>query len=193
MKSALTRLCLALAALTVSGAAAEQFARKDCLDCHAAFREKVLSRTHLHSSVKQQKCEDCHIRHGIVPKLILRESGNKLCLECHKPGTVGLDKAVVHKPLKSGECVQCHDAHGSNAPLMLKTEGTALCFGCHAPQPFQRKNVHAALKEKGCAACHSAHATAERQLLTAKETQLCSSCHKPSEAPFRKAHAGYPV
>lgn len=97
-------------------AGAQQFARKECLDCHAAFREKELGKSHLHPQVKQQKCEDCHLRHGIVPKLILKKSGNALCLDCHEARAIGLDKPNLHAAVTRGECTRCHDAHGSNAP-----------------------------------------------------------------------------
>ena len=134
------RHSLFLAALLVSLAApaAEQFKRKECLDCHQKFSEQVLSRKNVHAIVKQQKCEDCHLRHGIVPKLLLKEAGNALCLKCHEKKSIGLDKRVVHPVLRTGDCTQCHDAHGSNARFMLKAEGYSSCFSCHKQEAFQR-------------------------------------------------------
>ena len=82
-----------------------------------------------HAAVKANKCEDCHLRHGLVPRLALKKSGNALCLGCHPKEKIGLDKPNVHPVLRNGSCAQCHDAHGSNAPHLLKAVGSEACYG----------------------------------------------------------------
>jgi predicted CXXCH cytochrome family protein len=64
--------------------AQRQFKTKDCLECHQKFAEKTAGLKFQHSSVKQRKCEDCHLRHGVVGRLVLKQPGSALCLTCHK-------------------------------------------------------------------------------------------------------------
>ena len=182
----------ALLALAFS-ARAEQFARKECLDCHAKFADKLHDLKNLHAPVKSQKCEECHLRHGTVPKLLLKESGNALCLTCHKKESLGLEKKVVHPVLKTGKCTDCHDAHGSNTKFLLKREGKLECYSCHKPEPFEKKFVHKVVADGGCMACHTAHASDQKGLLIAAEGPLCLKCHAAEAAPFQKAHGGLPV
>ena len=40
-----------------------KFAQKQCLDCHTDFKTKYFSMANVHAVVKEQKCEDCHLRH----------------------------------------------------------------------------------------------------------------------------------
>src|SRR5690242_4614772 len=166
---------------------------KDCTECHKKFAEKYDGLKFTHGAVKQRRCEDCHLRHGIVPKLALKQAGNNLCFSCHKREAVGMDKPNVHPVLKSGKCTQCHDPHGTNAPHLLKAEGKQACFGCHKPEPFQRKLVHKVVETEGCRACHVAHASDQKALLTADQTRLCGKCHDPGKGNFKKAHGDYPV
>src|SRR4051812_50213116 len=124
--------------LAAAGASAEQFTRKECLDCHQLFAKKLKTLPVKHPG----SCEDCHLRHGIVPKLLLKETGSGLCLSCHQKEKLGFDKPVVHKALKSSECITCHDPHGSKQPKLLKAEGAQACFACHKQEPFRKKVVH---------------------------------------------------
>src|SRR5262245_20304752 len=105
-----------------------EFQRKECLDCHQDFAKKVLSRKDLHPSVKDGKCETCHLRHGIVPKLLLKQTGNELCLSCHDKAKIGLDKQHVHTAVTTGKCTTCHDPHGSNGAHLLPAAGPEACF-----------------------------------------------------------------
>lgn len=69
-----------------AGAAKLGFAKKECLDCHKDFTDKYLSMKYVHTVVKEKKCEDCHLKHGIVAKLILKKQGNQICFDCHAAG-----------------------------------------------------------------------------------------------------------
>src|SRR5262245_24588044 len=120
------------AVLIVSGrdslAQKREFQRKQCLDCHQDFAKKVLTRKDLHPSVKDGNCETCHLRHGIVPKLLLKQNGNELCLSCHDKAKIGLDKQHVHTAVTTGKCTTCHDPHGSNGAHLLPAAGPEACF-----------------------------------------------------------------
>ena len=54
--------------------------------------------------VKEGKCEECHLRHGIVPKLLLKKEGNELCFTCHTKEKIGMNRSKVHTALKTGKC-----------------------------------------------------------------------------------------
>ena len=58
---------------------AEELQAEGLPECHKKFEEKYGSAKHVHGSVKQRKCEDCHLRHGIVPQLALKKAGDELC------------------------------------------------------------------------------------------------------------------
>ncbi|HYA94033.1 MAG TPA: cytochrome c3 family protein, partial [Thermodesulfobacteriota bacterium] len=94
------------------------FARKECLDCHKKFAEKYLAMKDVHSVVKEKKCEECHLRHGLVPKLLLKKEGNQICYPCHSKEKIGMNKPNVHTVLKKGKCVQCHNPHASQASYL---------------------------------------------------------------------------
>jgi predicted CXXCH cytochrome family protein len=182
-------MCALGAALVPDGAAAApKFKKKDCLDCHKELATKVSGLKHAHQAVKKADCESCHLRHGVVPKLLLKQQGNALCLGCHAEKSIGMNKPHVHAVLKTGSCTKCHDAHGSNAPKMLKAEGAAACYTCHDKKAFERKNVHAVVAKDGCRACHAAHAADQKQLLLAEEKALCTRRRTAS----RRRTAGIP-
>jgi len=101
-----------------------KFERKGCLDCHKKFSEKYLSLKALHPGMKEGKCEDCHLRHGIVPKLILKKDGNELCTSCHAKEKIGLNQPNVHTVLKTGKCSSCHNPHGSSFPRIILCAAT---------------------------------------------------------------------
>ncbi len=133
---------LGLAAVTAAlalgpGAQAQerQFKSKDCMECHGKFAEKMAPLKYQHTAVKQKKCEECHLRHGLVPRLVMKQPGNALCTTCHKRDALGLDKPFRHTALISGSCLTCHDPHGSNEPHLLKAKGAETCYACHKREP----------------------------------------------------------
>ncbi|MFA5701649.1 MAG: cytochrome c3 family protein, partial [Desulfuromonas sp.] len=158
-------MLLVLCQVSPGEAAKRSFAKKNCIDCHGDFAKEYLSKKNVHQVVKENKCEECHLPHGIVPKLLLKESGDKICLRCHSEESIGLDQPQVHTALKRGQCSTCHDPHASDNKFLLSSGGNDICFGCHDQAPFTRKVVHGVLQEDGCLACHKAHASAEKNLL----------------------------
>jgi len=97
--------------------AQRKFERKGCLDCHKKFSDKYLSMKSVHLPVKEGKCEDCHLRHGIVPKMLLKKEGEEICFSCHAKEKLGMNRSKVHTALKSGKCSQCHNPHAGPDPI----------------------------------------------------------------------------
>ena len=152
---------LAAVALLAPGVALaapkQQFKKKDCSECHDKLAKKIAALPHQHEVFKKGDCEACHLRHGVVPKLLLKQTGAELCTGCHAKAKIGLDKPNVHKVAQTGSCTKCHEPHGSAASHLLKAEGAAACYGCHDKKKFERKSVHKVLASSGCGACHAAH------------------------------------
>jgi len=124
----------------------QTFARKDCLDCHTKFEQKYFSMKNVHPVAKEKKCESCHLRHGIVPKLILKGIGNQVCYACHSQEKLGLTKAHIHSVLKDGQCSLCHNSHASQYDHLLTAQGADLCFQCYPMEQFDMKVVHKRLQ-----------------------------------------------
>ena len=123
------------------GSSGSKFAKKECLDCHKKFADKYLGMKNVHAVVKEKNCEACHLRHGIVPKLLLKKNGNELCLGCHTKKKIGLNKSNVHTVLKRGNCTICHDPHASQGSHLLKKEGGEVCYECHKKEEYEKKVV----------------------------------------------------
>src|SRR5512146_652006 len=130
---------------TVPSQGAMQFAQKECLDCHKKFADKYFGMKDVHPIVKEKKCEECHLRHGIVPKLLLKDAGNALCIKCHAKEKIGMNKANVHTALKTGQCTLCHNPHASQGSHLLQAEGNEMCYQCHKRELFEKKVVHQVL------------------------------------------------
>ena len=116
-----------------------KFVRKDCLDCHQAFADKIFKMKSVHLVVKEKQCEECHLRHGLVPRLIFKDQGNQICYNCHQKEKIGLDKSVVHTALKREKCITCHNPHASQADHLLGAEGSEFCYQCHKRTTMTRK------------------------------------------------------
>ncbi|MGD8352720.1 MAG: cytochrome c3 family protein, partial [Pseudomonadota bacterium] len=197
--SALFACLLAGAFLLMSGHQADAakkkrtFKRKECVDCHTQFKEEVLSRNNLHDILKNGDCEQCHLRHGLVGKLILKEDGEGLCISCHSEDDLKLNRKVVHQAVESGDCTACHDPHASEYDNLLRAEGGDTCYKCHDKEDYEKKVRHAVLDDGGCAVCHEPHSSDQADLLKEKPEALCLSCHDSGQGSFKEAHGGYPV
>jgi len=107
-----------------SARAAREFKKKECVDCHGDFSKKYLGMKYQHPGVKNGGCQDCHLSHGIVGKLLLVEEGSKLCFRCHKQEDFKLDqKTGVHTALRRGKCSSCHNPHAADSANLLAAEG----------------------------------------------------------------------
>ncbi len=169
---------------------------KACLECHAAFKEKV-KKAYVHTTFKNGDCSSCHDPHTSNYKNLLVLSPAKLCLSCHKE--VLPDKSrSLHGIVTEGKCNQCHDSHGSDIKFQLLNKGNELCFGCHKEikeQAQTNKFNHSPMaKEKGCLNCHTPHASAaQKSLLKEGAPGLCLKCHNVTKGQFKSKHMNYPV
>ena len=168
---------------------------RNCLGggCHKDFAGKYLGMKNVHAVVRENTCDQCHLRHGLVAKRVMKKDGNDLCYSCHPKDKVGLNEAHVHTAVKTGACVLCHNPHASNAPHLLAAEPTQVCYQCHDQADYEQKVVHKVLQTDGCLACHSSHGAAQPNLLVKEEKALCLGCHAASAPAFKDAHGGYPV
>src|SRR6266511_6272731 len=82
MRIAVVAAAVALAA-PAAAAPARQFKSKQCVDCHTKQAKRFASLKVVHSAVRKNACEDCHLRHGMIQKLVLKEPGNGLRSEEH--------------------------------------------------------------------------------------------------------------
>ncbi len=174
-----------------AGQKIERAPARTCLDCHPEMGEKF-RQGYVHAPVKKGRCDSCHLPHGLIGGLFLREKEPGLCLSCHgdlKPPATG---GSVHQPVADGSCSDCHDPHNSPYPYQLQAEAKESCFACHDRTGFVKKYVHAPL-EKGCRTCHDPHFSGNLSLLTDEADALCRSCHQVTRPAFVRAHSGYPV
>ena len=81
------------------------FEAKPCLDCHKTTLNEF-QKKYVHSPMAKRDCEACHLRHGKIAVLTLKErEERKLCYICHKQMALNMDKtANVHTALKQGKC-----------------------------------------------------------------------------------------
>ena len=77
-------------------------AGSDCLGCHKAFADKYMGMKNVHAVVKANTCDQCHLRHGLVAKRVMKKDGNDLCYSCHPKDKIGLSEAHVHTAVKTG-------------------------------------------------------------------------------------------
>lgn len=176
-----------------NGKKIERAPARTCLDCHPEMGKKF-RQGYVHAPVKQGRCDQCHLPHGLIGGLFLREKEPGLCLSCHRQLKPPAESGSVHRPVADGTCTACHDPHNSPYPARLKAEADQSCFACHDRKRFRKKYVHAVLeKEKGCRTCHDPHFSGNVSLLTDSPDALCRSCHRVDRSSFIKAHSGYPV
>ena len=115
------------------------FVKKDCLVCHQDFKEQFLAKKNLHSPMKENSCEACHLRHGVIGQLLLKKQGNALCFDCHDTEALGLNRPFPHTALSgSGTCTTCHNPHSSDFSNLLKGEDTSACYECHDKKAFEK-------------------------------------------------------
>ncbi len=160
------------------------FEAKPCLDCH----KKTLNdfqKKYIHEPMAKKDCDACHLRHGKIAVLSLRErEERKLCLLCHAQFAESMGrKSHVHTALRQGKCLPCHSAHSSDNKYLLKKTGSEQCFTCHKKDPFMRAKQHKPLSD-GCLVCHDPHGSQYGNNLIKQETDLCISCHDYGACKF---------
>lgn len=169
----------------------ERAPAKSCLDCHPAMAERF-KQGYIHEPVNEDRCDRCHLPHGLIGVVILREEEPDLCYTCHRELEPDADQVSVHSPVAGGQCHRCHNPHNSKYPGLLTSPGEELCFTCHARDSFSGKYFHAPL-EQGCGTCHDPHKSGSSSLLVRQADELCLGCHQPELEAFVQAHMNYPV
>src|SRR3990172_5854275 len=174
-------LLLSVAALLLAGCVEVQserprFAQKNCLDCHKTFAQKYLGMKAIHPAVKAQQCETCHLRHGLIPKAVMKKDGNELCFQCHARDKVGLSRRHVHTALNAGRCTACHDPHASPAA------------GGHNPHPsaqakLLKASAHSPVAGGQCEGCHEPASSPKPFATSQAADTLCATCHPPPRPP----------
>ena len=149
--------------------------RRTCAQCHPEMTAAYQT-GNVHQPVKEAKCEACHLSHGLVPTVLMRQPVPVICLSCHEAFRTASSKKAVHEPVSAGKCESCHNPHNSPYPQLLKAAPPEPCYACHDRQPFTRPTVHAPLND-GCSTCHEAHMADQPGLLKQAGEALCASCH----------------
>ena len=169
----------------------EKAPARSCLDCHPEMGS-TFKEGHVHAPVKEDRCDSCHLPHGLIGGLFLREQEPELCYSCHDDLKPSPGRQSVHQPVAAGTCSSCHEPHNSRFSFLLKAPAEESCFRCHDRSLFQKKFTHAPLAE-GCRSCHNPHFSKNVSLLNSAPDILCRSCHQVDETSFIRAHNGYPV
>jgi len=165
--------------------------KRTCAQCHPDKAAQYQSGV-VHQPVKENNCEACHLPHGLVPTVQMRQPVPVVCLSCHPAFKEAANKKSVHEPVGQGKCEACHKEHNSEYPKLLNAKPEELCFNCHDRGAFTRAYVHAPVND-GCGTCHEPHMADNPRLLNQPDAELCASCHEINSTEFSKAHQGYPV
>jgi predicted CXXCH cytochrome family protein len=134
-----------------------------CLSCHKTG-ENVPAKGSRHAAL-DMGCETCHTTHktGEVGKIEfdfhLTKAPPALCIDCHDPKDVNLQKAHQNQPFATANCVSCHDPHQSAAPKLMA------------------KFVHPPFADKQCEVCHAPAKDGKVVLTQADAKSLCVTCH----------------
>ncbi|HKK46585.1 MAG TPA: hypothetical protein VJ964_13755 [Balneolaceae bacterium] len=129
-----------------------QFAGKDCQNCHTSFNWKDLTA----------------FNHNNARFKLLGKHIDVSCKSCHQSVTLANNKTIVrYTDLKFGRCLDCHDDPHNGAM------GTQ-CKNCHSVQGW---NKLANFSEKTFD-----HNTTGYPLLGKHKTVACVSCHNPKSS-----------
>jgi len=200
MKNLQRRCCaciLKLLLLCLLAGCAPQFAevgvgiQKRCVDCHPEKKKEYVLKASIHKPIDEDRCEDCHYTHGLIPGPLVKKRGKELCYPCHQRDKIESGK-YVHTIIEEGDrnCLPCHPAHSSDVKGLLTKDEKDLCFDCHKKEPFLARYRHKPL-EKGCGDCHDSHSAQNPYLLKSSLPTLCMGCHDPSKDPkLLSSHEG---
>ena len=142
--------------------------RRNCIDCHNELSQRFQKGV-IHAPVKENNCAACHLPHGIIGKLLMREYPPDLCFRCHNGMRSEMRGLSVHQPVEKGDCVVCHDPHNSDYAKLMKAEGNEACFACHDKQNYSRANIHNPVIQ-GCMTFHEPHKSDIKPLLIKEAT-----------------------
>ncbi|MCP5368710.1 MAG: DmsE family decaheme c-type cytochrome [Hyphomicrobiales bacterium] len=144
-----------------------------CLNCHSGGK-RVFWHSDTHPA-RGISCTACHeIHNGGHDAVLDRRTQPKVCLHCHKPEGVHLNRhegKVI--------CSDCHESHGSGGPAMMNRQTVNdTCFACHAEKRGPFVWSHQPVTEN-CTYCHAPHGSNIAGLLKVRVPFLCHECHEP--------------
>jgi predicted CXXCH cytochrome family protein len=178
--------------------------KKTCIDCHKKETRAYKGRKSTHAPVRQDQCETCHLKHGVVGILRLVADDPDLCLACHGPeGEVSLAggrripqgskaserREYSHPPGDGLKCGACHDPHGSDSSHLLKDVGPVGCLNCHGNESFQGTSRHPP-ESVDCLTCHDPHGSSIEGSLVKSADSICADCHDGGSPTEVLGHGG---
>jgi len=155
--------------------------KANCLNCHNphASNAAKLIKDYQHPPFEGKECEICHAEPK-NNKIVLNDSKNKLCYNCHSEIQDSLSNAIYkHKPAAEN-CLECHSPHSADHPKLLVKKPSSLCFQCHTKEKSSyqdSKFKHKVIEEIGCQACHNPHFSNQKTLLSSSVNEMCLNCH----------------
>ena len=90
-----------------------------CLTCHEKVRQPGEGPP-LHEAVRKGKCLTCHEPHRSSRPHLVRSTGEKMCVGCHKPAEI---PGQVHRSMQRADCLLCHKGHTSTDGHLLNALG----------------------------------------------------------------------
>lgn len=144
-------------------------------ECHGA----MLDRTTVHSAVKMELCEGCHVPPNDTHEFEPVPDPPELCYDCHDEWT----GEYVHGIVEAGECFGCHDPHGSNVPGLLFAEDSVVetCTQCHDHPAEEFEYPHGPARDGRCLDCHEPHVSKYPKNLNRINADLCLTCHSKTQ------------
>lgn len=120
---------------------------KRCLTCHDDFNKKFYNFKFVHGPVGAGICTVCHNPHASNDKMLLYDTINNLCENCHSDKKTGVHilanfNGTAHptsgkyvKALREFlSCASCHDPHYGSSKMIFRDgikDFLTLCVKCH--------------------------------------------------------------
>lgn len=198
-----------------------------CLTCHTQGTN-VPKEGSRHAAL-DMGCQTCHETHKNGERgkqefdYHLTKPTPALCIDCHDPKDVNLQKAHQNQPFGTGNCVQCHNPHESRLPKLLQAythnpfenkmcdtchepakdnkvvltnaDTRALCLTCHSDvgEQMEKAKVQHPGALGDCTVCHNPHAGKSPGFLQPNPVSACLACHSKQKEEMKKAHLHQPA
>lgn len=175
-----------------------------CYRCHSGMRQfERIAGPHQILGVNGFNCTTCHDPHGKV----LRESREKLCLQCHKKHAPTMAWQSSIHGMDGVNCTDCHNPHPHTQPktfvrinhyqvrrpkrLPMSVQEPDVCYKCHTKiYGLNQLPSHHPIREGKmvCSNCHDPHGQFEGNLKAEKVNYVCYKCHADKAGPFAYEH-----
>ncbi len=132
-----------------------------CHNPHASDEPKLLKGVSMHKPFMEGDCYGCHIS-AKGDKALIKKSGDKLCLSCHKDIMKG---SVKHDAIEAVNCQGCHGYHQSDNVSLLLENPTDSCTMCHDLTDIKSQHGDIEMKNAVCSGCHNPHSSDSDKLL----------------------------